>query len=57
MSERGGRAIPATGGSAETVKPRRGQRGWLPGDAGTPMSPAGAKRPNRQTEVIQIQAS
>ena len=57
MNERGDRAMSVAGRSAETVKTRRGQLGRLPGNAGAPMSPAGAKRPNRQTEAIHIQAS
>ena len=42
--------------SAGTEKADDGARGWLPGCADAPMSPKGAKRPNRQTEVIHIQA-
>ena len=42
--------------SAGTKKADDGARGWLPGCADAPMSPKGAKRPNRQTEVIHIQA-
>ncbi len=43
--------------SAGTKKAHDGARGWLPGCADAPMSPKGAKRPNRQTEVIYIQAT
>ena len=40
--------------SAGTNKAGNGTPGWLPGHADAPMSPEGAKRPNRQTEVIYI---
>jgi hypothetical protein len=43
--------------SAESKKADDGARGWLPGRANAPMSPKGAKRPNRQTNVIHIQAT
>ena len=55
MTERADCAIPASF-SAETAKTTRRQREWLLGNADAPMSPEGAKRPNRQTEVIHIQA-
>jgi hypothetical protein len=41
-------------GGAGTNRASNGTRGWLPGHADAPMSPEGAKRPNRQTEVIYI---
>jgi len=40
--------------SAGTNTAGNGTPGWLPGHADAPMSPEGAKRPNRQTEVIDI---
>ena len=42
--------------SAGTNKADDGVRGWLPGRADAPMS-ACAKRPNRQTDIIHIQAT
>jgi hypothetical protein len=42
--------------SAERKNADDGKPGWLPGRANAPMSPKGAKRPNRQTDVIHIQA-
>jgi hypothetical protein len=55
MTERADRPIPASV-SAETAKTTRRQREWLLGNADAPMAPKGAKRPNRQTEVIHVQA-
>jgi hypothetical protein len=43
--------------SAESKNADDGKPGWLPGRANAPMSPKGAKRPNRQTNVIHIQAT
>lgn len=42
--------------SAGTTSASNGTLGWLPGHTDAPMSPKGAKRPNRQTELIHIQA-
>jgi hypothetical protein len=43
-------------GRAGTGKAGNGMPGWLPGHADAPMSPEGAKRPNRHRDLIHIQA-
>jgi len=57
MSANGERRDTSAGpvSNAGSEKAVCGTRGWLPGGADAPMS-ACAKRPNRQTELIHIQA-